>query len=350
MLEGKWLFIWNISAIEGGNVQTIASKAKAAGYAGLCIKILDGTTPMNQGLLFPLFTACKALGIKLATWGYYYGMSVNNATSEANAAATQINDQYASFQVIAHLIDVEAEYKAPGSGFWAEAFMDTLTAKIPGAVKLGLCSYRYPNSHLEMPWSTFLAKCHFHAPQVYWEGSHNPAAQLLVSYEQLTALKPLPFYPVGSAYCNGGWCATPADCVEFAEQAALMGLPGINFWAWHSAVGIAGMWETLAALEYTPITPPPPPVDPESPVLVPAHTKADALPYVNVRKNPLQSATKSGDVKPLKNVWVTKIYPLANGTRWVGVIVPGGAPDADDLAGFMAFTWQGKDLLAWGHV
>lgn len=350
-MEGKWLFIWQINAIEGGDPIVIAAKALNNGYTGVCVKIIDGKSPINQDKLTALINACQFYGVKVAFWGYTYGVSVAYATQEAQATAAILIQYKASHGIVDYLIDAEVEYKATGSQAWAAAYMNTLRPATPG-IALGLCSFRFPVLHKEFPWLTFLDKCDFHAPQVYWEGSNNPASQLQQSYDELIALKPLPVYPVGSAYCNGGWCATPAQVIAFADKAKEMGLPGINFWAWHSAVGIPGMWAALAGIEYQPgqppPPPPPPPPTPETPVLLKAHVKTDSTPWVNIRKTPTASATILGKVSPGNNVWVTKIYPPANGAQWVGVIYPGGAVDTDDLAGFMAFTWQDKDLLAWG--
>lgn len=351
MLVGKHLFIWKIDQIESGNTLAIATKAKAAGYDGLCVKIIDGLVPQNQGKIANLIMECQSRGLSVSLWGYFYGISTTNANAEASAAATLINSYLATYGIDIFLIDVEAEYKATGAKLWATAFMATLKAKVAPIVDFGLCSYRFPSVHPEIPWLEFLDKCDFHAPQVYWEGSHDPAFQLEKSYNELTALKDLPFVGAGSAYCNGGWCATPAECLAFAAKSEEMGLSGVLYWAWHSAVGIPGMWDALASIDYDPEIPPTPPPDPVSPELVKAHVLMQSPPQnVNVRKSPKYGSTIYFQITPNKNIWVTKIYPYANGQQWVGIIVPNGGDGSSDLAGFAAFTYNFKDLLAWGWV
>lgn len=353
MIEGKSLFIWYIDQIEGGNVSAIAEKAQLAGYQELVIKCIDGKVEINAPKLPALIAACTPKGIKISLWGYFYGVSTNNAIAEANAAAAIINKYKNSFGIDVFLIDVESEYKADGSKAWATNFMNTLTALINPLIWLGLCSYRYPSAHPELPWLEFLNKCDFHAPQVYWEQSSNPAFQLQKSYDELTALKPLPYYPFGSAYCNGDWCATPAQVIEFADKAMSLKLPGAGYWAWHSAVGIAGMWSALAGITYV-ISPPDPPVEPPpapvTPTLLQAHVLATSLPFVNVRKSPKVGATILTTISPNKNILITQIRPKAGGAQWVGVIVPNGGDGTNDVSGFAAFTYSDKDLLGWGWV
>lgn len=349
MLSGKQLFIWKIDEIMGGDVKGIATEAKFAGYSGLNVKIIDGKVTMNGDKIHALIEECILRGLKVSLWGYFYGVSVTNAEAEATAAAALINSFHFGYNIDTFLLDIEEEYKTVGSKAWATAFMNKLTALISPMIDLGLCSYRFPSDHPQIPWAEFLAKCDFHAPQVYWEGANNPGAQLQQSYNELMSLKPLPFFPAGAAYCHGGWCATPAQVLEFANKAMVMHLPGVTYWAWHSAETISGMWEALRSIEYVYTPPPDPPPVPVSPVLLKAHVLPTSTQGVNVRKNPLYGSTVYGKINPGKNIWVTKIYPKKPDQQWVGVIVP-GTPETSDWSGFSAFTWNSKDLLGWGWV
>lgn len=349
MLTGKQLFIWKINEIEGGDPVAIALKAKTAGYAGVNVKIIDGKATMNGDKIALLIQECKARGIKVSLWGYFYGVSPNNAQAEANAAAALINKYYLD-GIDTFLIDVEEEYKASGSKTWATAFMSTLKGAISPLINLGLCSYRFPSVHPEIPWAEFLQYCNFHAPQVYWEQSSNPAEQLQQSYNELIALKNIPFFPAGAAYCHAGWCATPAQAVAFADKAMSMGLKGITYWAWHSATGIAGMWEALAGIVYVPKPPVIPPPDPVSPELLKAHILSTSTPHVNLRKQQNTSATILTTMPPNKNIWVTRIYAYKNNAQWIGVIVPNGGDGALDYSGFAAMIWNDKPLIGWGWV
>ena len=169
-LKGKGAFIWQINRCEGGNPEAIASKAEAAQLTHVLIKIADTRYPFGfdwhkRDLVPPVVDALKNRGMQV--WGWHY-VKGNDPVGEANVAVartTQLN-------LDGYVVDAEHEYKYPGKDVAARRYMDELRRGLPNT-KIALSSYRFPRYHLELPWASFLEKCDYNMPQVYWERSHN---------------------------------------------------------------------------------------------------------------------------------------------------------------------------------
>jgi len=114
-----------------------------------------------------------------------------------------------------------------------------------------LCSYRFPSLHPELPWSSFLRRSDFHAPQVYWMQADNPGEQLQRSVRELLALRALPVVPIGAAFVEAGWQPTVAGINEFDRMAQALKLPGIGWWEWgengHGAEYHPDWWAAISA-------------------------------------------------------------------------------------------------------
>jgi hypothetical protein len=266
---GKGIFIWRLSQCAGGDPVKLANMAKAAGFSWICIKAADGVCDFNQGgaawqgpnLLSGAVSALRAVGIKVAGWQYIYGanwLGQSIAASEAAKAIVNI-DRY---KFDCWIIDPESNYKRKGSSVWANTYMTALRAAWP-SVSIGLCSYRYPTLHPELPWADFLRRSDFHAPQVYWVQAHNPVSQLVQSRKELLALKVLPMIPVGSAYTEPAyqWEPTVADLNAFDQAAHELGCQGVTWWEWgengRGAEYHPGWWAAISSHDWGyPVSPP----------------------------------------------------------------------------------------------
>lgn len=298
--SGKGIFIWNLGDCgHGSDMGALVNTLVSAGIQHVTVKVLNGTyetwgsfSPNNKNLLPVFIPLAKAAGIQLGGYQYIYGGSSSQAGAEGVKARAYAAPAGLDFFVI----DAESEYKMPGSSAWASAYMNSLAGI---GVPVGLCSYRYPLTHPEFPWSTFLSGggIDFHMPQVYWAGATSvgaPAAQLNTSYMQLMQLKALPFVPVGAAYCEWGWCATGAQVDNFSDQAQVLGLPGISFWDMKNAFPRPDLWNSIKALDWGAVVPPPvipPPVAVTLPQL-----KVLTSPALNVRSAPVVSNPSSANV------------------------------------------------------
>lgn len=288
---GKGVFIWVIDECEGNNEQ-LADQLAAAKFSHVTFKGMGGKTIYgpNKLRLPGLVAALKARGISPRIYQYIYGGSVANAQAEAAAVVAYCQ----TLGVDGLEIDAEKEYNQQATQAaaksWAQAYMSGLNA-LPASFSVSLCSYRYPSVQPWFPWSTFLnhPRLNFVTPQVYWQGAPLPADagwQLTKSRAEYKALVPnLPYVPVGSAYCEWGWCSSPTQVVNFSDTAKTLSLPGITFWSMQHLPTIAGMQDTVFALDWSgdPIPPVPDPI----PVPPPGDKIGKAIVAANFRAYPV---------------------------------------------------------------
>jgi hypothetical protein len=249
---GKCLHIWKIKDIEGGDFDLIAETAGLLGVDRISVKAANGTALYNQrwtgfgwadDLLPPFVEHMQAAGFMVYGWHYLYGF---NPVGEFDAAMKRI----ALFD--GYEWDAEGYYKNKHNQ--AETFAGLVAAE--GIDKpLGLCSYRFPDLHPEVPWDAFLSISTYHAPQVYWNPpneqlEHGPIPELDKSIEQLKAIKDLQVVPVGRAYIGDGYPdpgPTYDEVTEFMDHCKRIGLPGFSLWSWDALGSHNGGAERMAA-------------------------------------------------------------------------------------------------------
>jgi len=225
----------------------------------------------------------KARGFTVIGWQYVYGA---DPVGEARVALARI----AELHLDGYAIDAEGEYKKAGMATNARAYMRTLRGG--SNVPLGLCSYRFPTLHPQLPWSTFLSYMDVehgdaHVPQAYWEldsTDDGPARQLRRSITELRALEALPVIPVFPMYRkalkDGYWYSTYRQLKGALEEVIQTeGVPGMSIWSLDKVNSLDGRgpesaegspyryWDFLAYAsgkwgdgEEPPVTPPPPDV------------------------------------------------------------------------------------------
>lgn len=258
--NGKNVMIWQLKNCTGRNMTRLADALAEMGVTRAWVKVADGLADMNDDLLGTAIIELAKVNIDVWGWQYLYGGNIYTgasiASKEADAAIRQINQ----YGLQGYILDPESQYKRKGAAAWADTYMTKLRAAFP-KMPIGLCSYRYPSLHPELPWANFLRHCDFHAPQVYWLQAHNPAEQLVKSYLELTALKMMPVVPVGAAYSEYGWQPTVAELDDFDDQAHCLQLPGVSWWAWDDN-GIEAHPEFYTAIKAHDWNPTPPPIEP----------------------------------------------------------------------------------------
>ncbi len=254
---GLGMLLWKIKDVAKGNVADIAAEGESLHLSWCALKICNGTSAYNLRLSLTgykddyipaLCAALRTRNIRPVGWGYVYG---DNPAGEAQIAIERVK----RFNLEAYLIDAEGEYKQPGKREAAKRYMAALRAGLPD-LPIGLCSYRWPSYHPELPWAEFLAGCDFHAPQVYWVEAHNPRQQLEQSIRELSKLKKLPVLPVGAAYHENGWQPLPGEVTAFYRAAKELGLPGLSWWEW-GHVERYGFLPALQAMTWDAIPPQP---------------------------------------------------------------------------------------------
>lgn len=209
----------------------LARRAKAVGFSWVAIKLANGVADYNTSLAGAAFEAFGMAGVEPWGWHYIYGGNIVTGASIAKSEAAVAIRNIQRYGPAGWIVDPESQYKRKGSSAWANTYMSAVRASFPD-LPIGLCSYRYPSYHPEIPWRDFTHFADFHAPQVYWIQAHDPGAQLRKSARELTAIRDLPVVPVGSAFREHGWQPTVAELDEFNKAAQDLGMPGLAWWCW----------------------------------------------------------------------------------------------------------------------
>jgi len=243
--RGKGYYIWKAKNIAGGDPQAIAELAISAGLGHVLIKIADGTHNYNVSVDLPaIVAALKDAGLHVFGWHYLYGYA---PAAEARKAIERV--RYTG--VDAYVMDVEGEFKEPGADVKARMFMSIFHDALPN-MPVWLSTYRFPSYHPQVPYHEFIPFLAGVMPQMYWEGAHNPAEQLLRSYTEWKQLAPgLPYIPTGAAYQRGSWAATPKDVIAFLVKCRELALEGANFWEWvHARKNLPDVWRAIADFDW----------------------------------------------------------------------------------------------------
>ena len=269
-LQGKGFFTFILPECEGGDPAAMVSAAQSAGLSHVLVKIADGVKafgvdPSGIDITLPVVQALRAAGIAVWGWQTVHG---NNPADEAKIAIQRTQ----ALGLDGYVVNAEAEYQQPGKEAAARQFMAALCSAL--TVPIALSSFRFPSYHPDFPWSTFLEKCDYHMPKVFWEQDHNAGAQLCESKRQCDALpNARPYIPTGAAYTAPGWAPTPADISDFLDTARTLGLPAVNFFHWENCRKyLPKTWTTIASFAWSappqgnppvlpnpPTTPSPPP-------------------------------------------------------------------------------------------
>jgi ketosteroid isomerase-like protein len=249
-LTGKGMWIWQIPNCESGSAAKIASLAASGGFSHVLIKIANATTAHNynkttgEDYIPAVVTALRAKGIGVWGWHYIYGY---NPTGEAAIAISQTK----KYNMDGYVIDAEGEFDTAGRSTVAETFMTALRKGLP-STPVALCSYRWPTYHKNFPWTSFLNKCDYNMPQVYWMNADNPGAQLTRTYNEFKAISPFrPIIPVGPAFSENGWVPKADELTTFMKTAKSLGMTGASFFSWDaSRIKLPTLWTAITSYSW----------------------------------------------------------------------------------------------------
>jgi len=302
-MKGQGFLIWKLAHV----IPVAAQIAvwKEIGIEWVSIKVREYLSEWNRYAaansgslrLEDFILACKEAGIKVGTWQFVYTQNL--------AKQAQLVSQDIIGLGLDHLmIDAEENGRVSPYAHWktfpkykteamADAYLDSLD--LPEGVQVGLCSYRYPESHREFPWEAFLShpRLDMLNPQLYWIQANNPGYQTATSLSQYRKLTDKPFYPIGSAYEELGWKPTAAQIGEFTE------LCKVNFktWGWYRWGQAKDhqdwLQEMKVEVEYPVPIPVPPPV-----FEIPKACLADGVSALRIRSGPSTGYGTVGYVKP----------------------------------------------------
>jgi hypothetical protein len=258
-LNGKGMYIWQVSRCERGNTAAIAALARAAKLSHVLVKVADRDVPYNVDqtskvdLAMLLIQSLRAYGIQVWGWQYIYGES---PLAEANMAIHRIQQ----LKLDGFVINAEKEYKRTGKKDAAKRYMSHLRMANP-SIPIALSSYRYPSYHPEFPWREFLENVDINMPQVYWMHAHNPVDQLNRCVREFQTMTPSrPIIPTGAAFKEFGWKSNAEEVIDFMKAAQGQNLTAANFWEWSHARdnnNLPGIWDAIRdyAWDQTPAQP-----------------------------------------------------------------------------------------------
>ena len=257
--KGKGWFIWVLKETMKGDPVALAAAAKAAGVGHLIFHIHNGYVndlQVSGGMdLTRHIAEAESRGIECWGWGAVY----RSTWSQGADRVIEAKKKYPT--LVGYILDAEAQIK--GSPAEAQSLMNKLRKYLPD-MPIGLCSYRFPSLHPELPWKIFRDQCDFDMPQVYWEQCFSDTCgsfQLKSSHAEFQKLLPrLPFCATGSAYKINSWATTPQQIRGFLEEAKRLGLHGVNFWVWYQTqFNLPLLFDYIQQYPYGDVVIPPPP-------------------------------------------------------------------------------------------
>ena len=261
MLYGKGVFIYQIERCEEGDARRIVERALAAGLRHVAVKIADGNsaypfTTAAESRTREAIGALKEAGVAVWGWHFIYGRSVRNPAQSIAQAEAEIAIQRAQQLGVQGLaIDFEntghPRLTYRGDARDARVYMEALRAALP-ALPLASATHRFFNQNL--PFDDFLSRSDLAMPQVYWVQG-DPVRNLERSYAEYQRRFPaLPYVPIGAAYYERQWGATPEEVMRFLNAARTLNLTGVSFWSWQHARNDprfgSALWDAIAAFDW----------------------------------------------------------------------------------------------------
>ncbi len=230
VFAGDGMWIWYVDKSEGGNLDAIAARARAAGMSTVFVKSADGGDVWEQ-FTPQLVADLHARGLRACAWQFVYGA---DPQAEASAAA-------ASIAAGADCFVIDAETKYEGRYASAQRYLAALRGAIGPNYPLGFTSFPYVDYHPRLPYSVFLGPggAQANLPQVYWKaigGSVDAVSAKTVAHNRIYGT---PIAPLGQSY------DTPKadDLRRFRALWAGYGAGGLSWWSWQ-ATGAAA-WAVL---------------------------------------------------------------------------------------------------------
>lgn len=221
-LAGRAMWIWEMPAVDGGNVSQIIATAHRYGIGTLMIKSSDGTSLWSQ-FNGPLVTQLHAAGLRVCAWQYVYG---SNPVTEAYLGAAAVRDGADCL-----LIDAESEYE--GKYISAQTYIRRLRGLIGYGYPLALAGFPYVDYHPGFPYSVFLGPggAQYNVPQMYWRDIGVTTDAVFAHTYSFNLPYQRPIYPLGQVFQN----PPGRQILRFRELARVYGSPGVSWWDWQEA-------------------------------------------------------------------------------------------------------------------
>jgi hypothetical protein len=228
--QGMW--VWYVSASEGGSVPGMIARAKRFGIGTVYIKAGDGGAVWSQ-FSRSLVGALHAAGIEACAWQFVYG---DSPVAEVRVGAAAVKKGADCL-----VIDAEADYE--GKYAAADRYIRGLRARIGEAFPLSLAGFPYVDYHPAFPYSVFLGPggATYNQPQMYWKAIGTSVRAVYEHTYLYNRLWGRPIYPIGQTYEAPG----PGAVRLFRRFAASYGALQPSWWDWQETNG--SEWGALGA-------------------------------------------------------------------------------------------------------
>jgi len=243
IFRGDGMWIWYLSSSEGGDLDAIAARARAAGMRTVYVKSSDGSKPWSQ-FSPALVLGLHLRGLRVCAWQFVYG---ENPDAEAKVGADAVATG-------ADCLVIDAETAYEGRYVAAQRYMTKLRASVGPNYPLGLTAFPYVDYHPRFPYSVFLAPggAQANLPQVYWKdigATVDAVSARTVAHNRIYGV---PMAPLGQAYS----APRSADVQRFRALWSGYGAGGLSWWSWQSASDKT--WATLSEPAPAPLALPDP--------------------------------------------------------------------------------------------
>lgn len=215
-MDGRYVWIWELSRSEKGNVDTLVQKAHELGLKGYILKAHDGSAFWQQAYALQ---ELKSAGISCGAWGYCYGRNVSGEIAAIKKVAALDPDFY--------VMDVEAEFEPSAMRNTAEKI---LTGIKDINIPLGYTSFAIPSLHT-VPFDIFSEHCKFTMPQIYWALMRWDVMKAYNTSMTQYAAFGLPAYPIGQITSD----VAAREIQEFNNLCSSDNIPVISYWDYQEA-------------------------------------------------------------------------------------------------------------------
>jgi hypothetical protein len=228
--RGMW--IWYVSASEGGNLSSLIATAKHYRITTLMIKSGDGSGVWSQ-FTPQLVATLHANGIHVCGWQYVYG---NQPMAEAKVGAYTARSGADCL-----LIDAEGEYE--GKYVQAQTYIKTLRQLVGANFPVGLAGFPYIDYHPAFPYSVFLGPggAQYNVPQMYWYDIGTSTDAVYAHTYEFNRIYQRPINPIGQTSSS----PPPAQIRRFRALLGSYGGGGVSWWDWQESS--AASWSALSA-------------------------------------------------------------------------------------------------------
>ena len=233
-LTGHAMWIWLMSATDGGNLTKIITQAKLDGIKTLIIKNGDGRTLWSQ-FNPTLVKEIHAAGLKVCAWQYIYG---NYPLQEAEVGASAKKDG-------ADCLVIDAEVQYQGRYVAAQQYIKDLRARVGAKFSVGLAGLPYVEFHESFPYSIFLGPngAQFNMPQMYWIDIGTTVPYIYQTTYTENSIYQRPIYPLGQLYGDSSGSPSALSVGQFNTLAKDYKATGTSWWDFQSATS-GWLWDT----------------------------------------------------------------------------------------------------------